>query len=90
MMSNKLSEMSYSALQERLRELFPGGAARMLAEQRKELEKASTEQLLTYAEYVRRNIRWGHSESECITYEDAAKLLILPELISRLEGKGPR
>jgi hypothetical protein len=81
---SELENLNYSQLQSLLNRVY-GEAPRSLSERITDLETVNSDQLMIYSEYVRRNVRYGQSEAECITYEDAAKLLIIPVLLRRLD-----
>jgi hypothetical protein len=80
-----IQSMHYQELQGELATRLPGFAPKTLDERKKQARELTLDDLLVYAEYVRRNMRYGQSEQEATTYEDAMKLILLPELLRRLE-----
>lgn len=82
----ELQAMSYHTLQALVNERFGNAPVPRQTEKRQEHLKArSLEDLVILVEYARRNMRWGHSDYEVVTYEDAMKHIYIPELFRRLE-----
>lgn len=80
----QIRSLSYDKLQKLLLERFPGKAVRGLKNRTEELKLLSIEDLMITTEYTRRNLSFGRDGEELVTYEDAAKVLYLPELLRRL------
>lgn len=77
-----LSTMTTAELQERL----SGNSTvhRTEDEERRQVEAMPLEVLLMHAEYIRRNMQ-PLRQKQLTTYEDAAKHIVIPELLRRLQ-----
>ena len=87
-MVEELMGLTYSELQQKVLSTFPGKPPRGTDERRAEISRMTDEDLLVAVEYSRRNMRWGRYQDDVVTYEDAMKVLYVPELMRRLEEKG--